>query len=190
MVESVERHHVSLTIGKYRPMERESPLHITLALGIMRGERMDMVIQKSVELGVAALAPLTTECSGVILEGTRRKQRLQHWRKVAARACEQCGRNRIPGVSAITQLVTWIGENGGERSLLLSPGAHPEIAQTALSAGPMVLLSGPEGGFSALEVELVRRAGFRAVSLGPRTLRADTAPLAALGILQARWGDL
>ncbi|MDT8397303.1 MAG: 16S rRNA (uracil(1498)-N(3))-methyltransferase [Pseudomonadales bacterium] len=167
----------------------ESPLHTHLALGISRGERMDYAIQKSTELGVSEITPLFTEHGEVKLSSERSAKRQAHWQQIAISACEQSGRVSVPVIHAPLGLERWLPAlNGGTRLLF-----HHHQEQTlpkVRPAGPIILLIGPEGGFSAAELALARQADFVTVRLGPRVLRTETAPVVALSVLQYRWGDL
>lgn len=176
-------------IAAWRDLERESPLRITLALGISSGERMDFALQKATELGVAAIRPVVAERSVVRLSSERADRRLAHWRGVVAAACEQCGRNRVPEVSPIAALDDLIYESAeaGPR-LFLSPDAAQELRQLE-RAQALLLLIGPEGGLSPAEQHRAQSRGFVALRFGPRILRTETAPLAAIAALQAMWGD-
>ncbi len=190
-VERADRGAVWARVGAFTSVERESPLNVTLVQGISRGERMDFTVQKAVELGVASIAPVTTERSTVRLDGARRSRRLEHWRGIVVNACQQCGRTRIPSIDKITSLDQWLktAAKSPATRLVLSP-------QGALSANDLelqrdvVLLIGPEGGFSQGELERLNQSGFRALSLGPRILRTETAAVAALTALQLKGGDL
>ncbi len=179
---------------EHLPVERESPLAVELAQALARGERMDWALQKAVELGVAALAPVATARCGLRLEGERAARRLRHWRAVVAAACEQCGRNRLPPVAPPRPLAAWLAELGGpgpgELRLALSPGAGAALGELPRPTGPVRLLVGPEGGLAPEELAAARAAGFRPLALGPRVLRTETAGPAALAALQALWGDL
>lgn len=178
-----------VAVGDFDPADHESPLAIELAIGVSRGERMDWVMQKAVELGVAAIRPLVTERTEVRLAGERRDKKLGHWRQIAIAACEQCGRNRLPDIHAPQLLADWLPAAAGLR-LVLAPEATTALASIEATAPDVVtLLIGPEGGLSAAEIDAAIATGYRAVSLGPRVLRTETAPLAALAICQARWGD-
>lgn len=175
---------------EFHATELESPLRLTLALGISAGERMDYSLQKATELGVSAIAPLATERSVVKLAGERADKRLQHWQHVVIAACEQCGRNRVPAVAPVQTLYAYLaGVDKSQRLLLLSPQATTPLKRAA-AAQAAVLLIGPEGGFAPAEHQAAATHGFEAVSLGPRVLRTETAPVAALAVLQALWGDL
>ena len=184
-----------LQIGEHRAIERESPLQLTLLQGIARGERMDLIVQKATELGVQRIVPVRCEFSVVRLDAAKLPLRLGHWRAVAIAACEQCGRNRLPQLdppldlaAACAAMSAAEGEPAGIR-LMLHPGAGESLAALAAGARSVALLVGPEGGLSEAEQRLALQSGFRACGLGPRVLRTETAPLAALAALQALAGD-
>ena len=187
---AVNKHAARVRVVEFSAHERESPLALTLALGISAGERMDYSLQKATELGVSSIAPLATERSVVKLAGDRADKRLRHWQNVVIAACEQCGRNRVPAVAPVQTLYAYLARvDGHARLLLLSPDAATPLKAVARSAAA-VLLVGAEGGFSPAEQEAARASGFLAVRLGPRILRTETAPVAALAALQTLWGDL
>ena len=173
------------------PTEPVPPLAVTLALGITKGERMDYALQKAVELGVTHLVPLFTERTVVKLRNERLDRRHGHWQGVVVSACEQSGRRRLPGLAPPQRLGTWLttlppGHNG----LLLHHRAERTLTDLPPPpAGQAMLLVGPEGGLAPDERETALAHGFTAVRLGPRVLRAETAPLAALAALQILWGD-
>ena len=183
------REEVLVAVGERRFRDAESPLVTRLGLGISRGERMDLAIQKAVELGVGRITPLFTEHSVVRLDEARRGQRHGHWRRVANSACEQCGRTRLPEVDPPVALETWIRDQDGLK-LFFDPQGAVGLKELPPPAGPVCLLSGPEGGFAPSERALAQQAGFLAVRLGPRILRTETAVLAALSAVQVLWGDL
>jgi 16S rRNA (uracil1498-N3)-methyltransferase len=187
------RNEVRVLVGAHDPVERELARAVTLALGMPANERMDTLIEKATELGVAAIAPLVCERSVLRLQGERAEKKLAHWRGVAIAACEQSGRTRIPALCAIAALPDWLqalpARGAGER-WLLSLGDAPAMATAAASLSgandAVLVLSGPEGGLSPDEEALALRFGFTPLGLGPRVLRADTAPLAVLACL-AQW---
>jgi 16S rRNA (uracil1498-N3)-methyltransferase len=181
---------MTVRTGAHEAIERESPLHITLAQGVSRGERMDWVIQKATELGVAQIIPVLTERGVVKLDAPRSAKKADHWRAIAVSACEQCGRNRIPEIHQPTKLRSWLDElrDGGER-LLLDPSAAASL-RAFPSPERVTLLIGPEGGLTNDEQALAHEKNFRAVRVGPRILRTETAAIAALSILQTTSGDL
>jgi 16S rRNA (uracil1498-N3)-methyltransferase len=176
---------------EHRAIERESPLRLTLLQGVSRGERMDLVIQKATELGVTHIVPVRTEFCVVKLDQQQAGRRHDHWQAIVISACEQSGRNRVPQLAPVVDLdVALQGAGNEELKLLLSPEASVSLASVAQSLSAASLLIGPEGGLSDNEEQLATRRGFIACRLGPRVLRTETAPLAALAVLQALAGDL
>ncbi len=190
-VEEAARDVMAVRVGAFIAVERESPLHITLVQGLSRGERMDFTVQKAVELGVHAIAPVTTERGVVRLDGERRRRRLEHWQGIAVNACQQCGRTRLPRIEPIAGLDEWLDTrfHPGTDAFVLSPDAGMTPAELEPRDG-VVLLVGGEGGFSDAEMHRIRQRGFEPLSLGPRILRTETAALAALTALQLVGGDL
>jgi len=178
-----------------RPVGNESPLRITLLQGIARGEKMDLILQKATELGVARIVPLQSQRSEVRLDGERLARRVEHWRAVVVSACEQCGRARLPELVAPLPLADIAAATTpGELRLTLDP--QGEHALTALADRPagaptrVAVAIGPEGGWSPRDREILATAGFEGLRLGPRVLRTETAGLAAIAALQALYGDL
>ena len=173
------------------PGEVESPLPVTLAQGVSRGEKMDYTLQKAVELGVATIQPLFTERSGVALTGERLARKVQHWQGIVIGACEQCGRNRLPELREPLTLLDGLTRLTKEPGpgLLLDPLAELGLRGLIPPAGPITLLIGSEGGLSPAELARAREAGFIGIRLGPRILRTETAGVAALAAIQALWGD-
>lgn len=227
------RREVEVAIGEGRVVDRESRLHITLAQGIARGERMDYTLQKAVELGVSRIVPLATERSQVKLDAARAARRHAHWQAILAHACEQCGRNRLPELAEVSALDAFIADDAAAIRLTLSPlaatslralgppdarrqpagpganaGLSPDIASGAQATSPEAapgtaepdvpptsavswsFVVGPEGGLAPGEVAALSAAGYRAVRLGPRVLRTETAALVALSVVQTLYGDL
>ncbi len=169
----------------------ESPLAFTLVQGIARAERMDLVVQKATELGVAAIVPVATTRSVVKLDAASRGRKVAHWRAIAISACEQCGRARIPGIADPRTLASWLAEPPGPGvRLLLSPDADASLSSAAREATEVELLVGPEGGLEETERRAALDAGYRDCRLGPRVLRSETAAIAAISILQSVAGDL
>ena len=172
-----------------QPVERESPLVIALAQCVSSGDRMDITLQKSTELGVARIVPIASERSVVRLSSDRADRRVEHWRNVVIAACEQCGRNRVPEVAGITELDTFLaGAGSDELRLLLAPNASRAMKHL-IPGRAVTLLVGPEGGFTPEERRRAEGSGFVPVCFGPRVLRTETAPLAAIAAMQALWGD-
>ena len=190
----VGRARVSVEVSDWLATERESPLSITLVQALQAGEKMDLTVQKAVELGVDRIVPLISIRCVLRLQGERALRRLEHWRGVVVAACEQCGRNRLPEVLLPERLEHWLARNApacGVR-LMLAPAAGRSLANVP---GPPVgraveLLIGAEGGLAPEETRLAGLAGFLPVRLGPRILRTETAGLAALAAIQFLWGDL
>ncbi|HTH07976.1 16S rRNA (uracil(1498)-N(3))-methyltransferase [Acidovorax sp.] len=179
------RSDVRVLVGAHRAIEREAPRAVHLLAGITANDRMDWLVEKATELGVASITPLMAERSVLKLKGERADKKIAHWQAVAVAACEQCGRNRVPLVHAAVELARWVGTppDGALRLLLsLREGTAP-LGSAAAPGGPVVFLSGPEGGLSRAEEDLALQHGFAPVTLGPRVLRAETAPLAALAAL-------
>jgi 16S rRNA (uracil1498-N3)-methyltransferase len=198
-IAAVQGGKVTVAVGERRDEERESPLALTLAQGISRGERMDFVVQKATELGVRQLVPLLTERSVVRLDAQQTLRKLNHWHAIAVAACEQSGRNRLPEVLAPATLGGFLRESGRDPAseaapatlrLLLAAGAACSLGDVPRPAGAVIVLIGPEGGLADAEHETALAAGFTAVRLGPRVLRTETAAIVALALLQRRFGDL
>ena len=188
----IDRSGVRVRIDAHHAIERESPLRVLLLQALARGERMDFTVQKATELGVAAFVAFGSARSVVRLQGDALARRFDHWRAVATSACEQCGRNRVPTVTVVADLAAACAQSdAGSVRLLLAPEGHRTLPSIVRGA-PVTSISlavGPEGGFSDDELALAARQGFQACRLGPRVLRAETAPLAALAVLQALAGD-
>jgi 16S rRNA (uracil1498-N3)-methyltransferase len=196
-VAALVKRAVSAKILGQRAVDRESPLRLTLAQGIARGEKMDWILQKATELGVARIVPLVTERTEVKLDEERAQRRMLHWRSVVAGACEQCGRNRLPSIEAPQRLDRWLGALGEDDALRLALLPQGEVSlqqfeqwKKSESQPSALLCVGPEGGFSEHDIGLLDQARFRGLRLGPRILRTETAGLAALAALQAIAGDL
>lgn len=169
----------------------ESPLALTLAQGVARGEKMDLVLQKATELGVAAVAPVNTERTEVKLDAERAAKRLAHWRGILAAACEQSGRARLPRLAEPVSLASYAAAETATLKLMLDPAGELSLPELALAPGDTVALAvGPEGGLSDRDRATLHAAGFRGLRLGPRILRTETAGLAAIAALQALYGDL
>lgn len=175
-------------LGQQR-VDRESPLRITLAQAICRGEKMDLVLQKAVELGVHTVQVLHSTRSEVKLDGERLARRMEHWRQVIVSACEQCGRAVLPELHPPQPLATWMRTAAEGLRLHLDPEATASLASLP-AADAVTLVVGPEGGFAPEEVERLGANGSTGLRLGPRVLRTETAGLAAIAALQARFGDL
>jgi 16S rRNA (uracil1498-N3)-methyltransferase len=211
-IEAVRGSRVSASVGDGRPVDRESSFAVTLVQCVPRGDRMDFIVQKATELGVARIVPVLSQRSVVRLDKVQAASKAIHWRAVAVSACEQCGRNRLPIIEAAQPLLTYLGQAapGPGPRLVFEPESAPEpvsasqpdttpqphttphdlggAAQAASVEAEIAI--GPEGGFAADELEAFRVAGFSRVGLGPRILRTETAAIAALVWLQVRFGDM
>lgn len=176
-------------LNQYVPREIESPLAVHLGQGISRGEKMDYVVQKAVELGVAELTPLITERCGVKLTGDRRDKRIQHWQKIAESACEQSGRNRVPIIHPPQDIQAWLVARN-ESLKLVCHFDQPTQDMTTKAFETCALLVGPEGGLTDDEVALAYTQEFQSFPLGPRVLRTETAAVVAITKAQAIWGDI
>lgn len=191
-IQAVGKREVTVQVQAAQPVDNESPLRLTLAQGVARGEKMDLIVQKATELGVARIVPLLTERSEVKLDPARAEKRLAHWRAVAASACEQSGRARLPEITPTLPLEAWLRgltDEGALRLALLPEGAQrPGELRFAPAGGLLVV--GPEGGLGQRDTAALADAGFTGLKLGPRILRTETAGLAALAALQALHGDV
>jgi 16S rRNA (uracil1498-N3)-methyltransferase len=202
VVETVRGSRVSAAIGAARTIDRESPFALTLVQCVPRGDRMDFIVQKATELGVGCIAPVLSQRSVVRLDEAQAASKQAHWQAVAVSACEQCGRNRLPAVQAPQPLLDYLGATAsGDTAGLLRLVLEPERAAPASQRSPLmnhpagaitgaVIAIGPEGGFEPEELEAFRLSAFSRLGLGPRVLRTETAAIAAIAVLQARFGDL
>ncbi|WP_148252422.1 16S rRNA (uracil(1498)-N(3))-methyltransferase [Aidingimonas lacisalsi] len=185
----VDRKHVVVQVESVFAGQGESPLGVHLGQAISKGDRMDYAIQKAVELGVAAITPLYTDHGDVRLKAERQAKKLAHWQAVAASACEQCGRATLPPVHSPMSLDAWLTDRDEPLRLMLHPAAGNHGFDGEVPASSALLI-GPEGGLSSAEVDAARGADFSVLSLGPRILRTETAPVVALTLLQYWYGDL
>jgi len=178
-------------LGEFSAIERESPLSLTLAQGLPAGDKMDWIVEKCVELGVAAIQPIAARRSVMRLSAERMARRVAHWNAIAVAACEQCGRNRVPVIAEVLDLPQYLAQAAGQNAfrLLLSPQHGGSLQSLARPATPVIAFIGPEGGWDEEEVKAMRVAGCVALRLGPRVLRTETAGAALLAAMQAVWGD-
>ena len=188
-VTQMGRSNVQVLVGDFVATQREPALRVALAVGMPANDRMDWLVEKATELGVASIQPLMTERSVLRLSGERAEKKVVHWQSVAVAACEQCGGNRVPLIHPVMTLTLWLknwraGGGDAPTGLLLSlrEGARG-LRNAAGSAAQVTFLSGPEGGLSPAEEDAALAAGIQPVTLGPRVLRAETAALAALTAL-------
>ena len=190
-IERMGRSDVQVMVNARSAVEREPRRAVHLAVGMPANERMDWLLEKATELGAASITPLMAERSVLRLKGERAGKKLAHWQGVAIAACEQCGRNRLPLLHEVASFSDWVAalpapEAQAPRLLLsLRAGTQPlaQVLATCANAAAVTVLSGPEGGLSAAEEDAAVARGFVPVTLGPRVLRAETAPLACLALL-------
>ena len=185
-IQSMGRSDVQVSVGNFVPTQREASRTVHLAVGMPANERMDWLVEKATELGVGSIQPLMTERSVLRLSGERAEKKRLHWQGIAVAACEQCGRNRVPLILPLASFNEWlkIQSTKDEVRLLLSLQAGTQPLFKAVGASQlMTFLSGPEGGLSSTEEALAVAHGFAPVTLGPRVLRSETAPLAVLAVL-------
>ena len=183
---------IFVVLGRHLPIERESPLAITLVQAWVAGDKLDWLVEKAVELGVAGIILVPTARSVVQLDDARRERRVRRLHEIAISACCQCGRNIVPPVTAANTLREGLeaAAESGRLGLLLAPDATESAITTVGSAASISLVVGPEGGLESAEHTLATHLGYRPVSLGPRILRTETAGLAAIAALQATSGDM
>lgn len=189
---AVGKRQAQAELKAFSPREAELPYSLTLAQALPEGSKMDWIVEKAVELGAAAVQPLAARRCVVRLSAERADKKLEHWQAVAAAAAEQCGRNRLPHLTAPLDFGAWIGQSCLHPRILFSPRAQESLSAWARHHPPhaVTLMIGPEGGFSQEEEELAIAAGALPLSLGARVLRTETAGLAALAALNAVWGEL
>jgi len=185
---TASRKGATLRIGAYDPVDREAPLHITIAQCVSKGDRMDYALQKSTELGAAHFATVLSGHGVVKMDGERWEKKVEHWRGVVVGAAEQSGRNRVPRVDAPVSFDKFIVAAHEGLKLILAPGGQQGLSQLATNTHITALI-GPEGGFSAVELDTAERHGWHRLGLGPRILRTETAPVALLAALLAQRGD-
>lgn len=178
-------------LHEFEERESESPLAVTLVQALPAGDKMDWVVEKCIELGVAAIQPVAAKRSVMRLTPDRMARRIAHWNAIARAACEQCGRNRVPPVMPVLDLTQYLAQTQTQNAcrLLLSPHGSQALRAQAKPAAPIVAMIGPEGGWDEGEIAAARAAGFAELRLGPRVLRTETAGAALLAALQALWGD-
>ncbi|MEK6731525.1 MAG: 16S rRNA (uracil(1498)-N(3))-methyltransferase [Pseudomonadota bacterium] len=185
---ALQKKQVQIKIGKFHATDRESPCNIHLAQCLLRNEKMDLVIQKATELGVAQITPIISEYCNIQLSTEKQQKRQQRWQEIIIHACEQCGRNILPRLNAPIQLQHWVSTQTADLKLIFHTENNDVIHATKPNS--IIALIGSEGGLSETEVLLAKQYGFQSASLGPRILRTETAAIAAVAVLQNRWGDL
>ena len=188
---AIRRDGADVAIESVETIDRESPLEVTLIQGISSGDRMDYTLQKAVELGVHTIVPVATQRS-MPLSGERASKRAAHWQQVVISACEQSGRTRIPEVRPVTAFAGALSGDAGPSAgcrVVLSESGSSRLVALPRPSGTIAIVAGPEGGLTEAEEKAAVDAGFVAITLGPRTLRTETAAVAALAAMQSLWGD-
>lgn len=189
-VATIGKRDATVTLTAFDSVERESPISITLVQALATADKMDLIVQKAVELGVTSIAPVASTRATLKLEGERAEKRVLHWQAIAVAACEQCGRNRVPLVHGLQTLDQWLKKSHEGGSVLLDPLAEKTLLGSIDAGKPMALLIGPEGGFTNDEIARAVAHGVIPAKFGPRILRTETAGLAAMAALSACFGDL
>lgn len=188
-IQEVGKKHVSISIAEFTAENRQSPLQLELAIGISRGERFEWVLQKATELGVTKITPLITERTEVKVTGDRQGKMMERWQQIIVSACEQCQRNLLPELSAPASVNDWLNNLTSDLRFVLHH-RDSKTLPTEQKPQSVALLIGPEGGLSESEIAQAQQKNFNALTLGPRVLRTETAPIAAISLVQYLWGDL
>ncbi len=180
----------SVAITEYSAINRESPLNIHLGIGLSRGDRMDWVVQKATEAGVSQITPLYTEHTEIKLKGERIDKKMRHWQQISISACEQSYRTQLPELHVPTSLEAWVNDIQADKKLVLHHRSQQTLRELRhQTASSIALLIGPEGGLSTREINLAEEVQSTPLTIGPRVLRTETAPVIVIGILQSLWGD-
>jgi 16S rRNA (uracil1498-N3)-methyltransferase len=189
---AVERKRVTVDLKAFSPREAELPYAITLAQALPEASKMDWIVEKAVELGVAAIQPLAAQRCVVRLSPERSTKKLMHWHGIVVAAAEQSGRNRLAHLDEPVDFHAWLGHQNLHRRIMLTPRAEQSLSDWARHHPPqcLALIIGPEGGFTELEEAAARSHNVLMLSMGPRVLRTETAGLAALAVLNASWGAM
>ncbi len=188
-LETADARACSVRLLEHDPNERESPLFIHLGLGLSKGDRFEWALQKATELGVSRITPMLTERTELRLDAARMEKKLTHWQRLIESSCEQCHRTRLPLLDASCEWQSWLGQASDVPSFILHPNSAGSRLTESNPPTTVRLAIGPEGGFSANEIEQALQAGFQPLALGPRVLRTESAPLAGISVLQWLWGD-
>jgi 16S rRNA (uracil1498-N3)-methyltransferase len=188
-IADIGKKRVLVNVAQFQPLKTESSCNIHLAQALGKGEKMDWVIQKAVEVGISEITPLLTEFCNVKLDESRADKRWSHWQNIMISACEQSGRATLPKLNPIIQYKHWLPKMNSSLKLICHPTCGSSLNSLAPSRDITVLI-GPEGGWSEDELTLALQEGFVGVALGPRILRMETAAVVAVALLQAKFGDL
>ena len=186
----IQKKSITVQTSLFRDINNESTLSIHLGLALSKGDRMDFAIQKSTELGVSEITPIISDRTELKLSGDRLIKKVQHWQKIAISACEQCSRHIPPTINTPISLNDWLTHTKSDISFVLHHRTTKAIESFSETPNNIALLIGPEGGLTVDEISLAEENNFNALRLGPRVMRTETAPIAAISILQYRWGDI
>lgn len=186
----ITKRKASVLVNSQIALSVESPLHLHLGQGVSKGDRMDIALQKAVELGVSEITPIITENCNVKLDEQRWQKKLQGWKKLIIGACEQSQRNVVPNLHPPMSIQQWLGQTSDLDKIILAPGAKTYLSGLARPQKGFRLIIGPEGGLSEKEVYTAQELGYTAVNIGSRILRTETAAIASLSILQSLHGDI
>jgi 16S rRNA (uracil1498-N3)-methyltransferase len=189
---AVEKKHASAEVKTFSPCEAELPYSITLAQALPEGAKMDWIVEKAVELGVATIQPLAAQRCVMRLSAERAEKKIAHWQSIVVAASEQCGRNRLAHVASPIDFAQWVGQSDLHTRILLSPRANQSLADWARHHPPqaVAIAIGPEGGFTEQEEQMAVTRGAILLSVGQRILRTETAGLAVISALNALWGEM
>jgi 16S rRNA (uracil1498-N3)-methyltransferase len=188
-INELGKKQVSIQVNQFHQDNRQSSLDLHLAIGVSRGERMDWVLQKATELGVTQIIPLITERTEVKIKGEKQDKKMQHWQQIIVSACEQCQRNLLPILQEPQAIDDWLKTVSTDCRFVLHHRNDQCLSKSAVPKS-ITLLIGPEGGLSEEEITLAENKEFQSLRLGPRILRTETAPVAAISLVQYLWGDL
>lgn len=188
-IKEIGKKQIAIQISQFSEGNRQSPLELHLAIGISRGERMDWVLQKATELGVTQIIPLITERTEVKIKGEKQDKKMQHWQQIIISACEQCQRNLLPILQEPQAIDNWLKTVSTDYRFVLHHRNDQSLSESSAPKS-VTLLIGPEGGLSEEEIILAENEKFQSLRLGPRVLRTETAPVAAISLVQYLWGDL
>jgi len=189
LIASASKKNVTVQVQQPTANSSESALEIVLGQTLSKGDRMDYAVQKATEMGVTQIVPLSTERCDVRLKGDREDKRLSHWRSVAISAAEQCGRARVPDILPVMNISEWLEYSQRCDVRLVLHHRTEQSLDSLAKPSSVALMIGPEGGLSADEIAQAEKFGFLPVALGPRVLRTETAPVAAMALCQWLWGD-
>jgi 16S rRNA (uracil1498-N3)-methyltransferase len=187
-IAAVHKKYIDVAVKEFSAENRQSQLQLELAIGVSRGDRMDWVLQKATELGVTKIIPLVTERTEVKLGGERADKKMEHWQQIIISACEQCQRNLLPELSEPKNYSDWIRECNAELKFVLHHRDSKGLPKDKTTSS-VALLIGPEGGLDDDEIAQAIAQNFSPLTLGPRVLRTETAPVAAISLVQYLWGD-